>query len=335
MALALVALSPAALTAGFGDAADPTLHLSSNQGGARPAHRITLNLQRGDLELYRATLTYPSGFRFAGFEVPGAPVGRYEVDADLDGTPDRVLVLQALSRDTAYADLLADGRFDPDVDPRLQFAGGASFDLQLPLGGDARSDTLVVPFGARVSLVLYAGPLANPAFGGRYTIAAEVASVDPDTDGPDDGEGAGPITRQFALEAAIDGPAIAPFAALAVHEFLLLRGGASRDHFLVQGRFQAGPASDGFRLTNETVTLAFDGFSQTVPGSAFRGRGSVYVFTGRVPGIVVLQLHLDTGRFIAVASRLTLGLESHQPVRFTLRIGNDHGETTAVVRRVR
>jgi hypothetical protein len=49
--------------------------------------------------------------------------------------------------------------------------------------------------------------LTNPDAGGSYTIRAELVSVDPDTDGPDDGLGSPPSRLAFSIDVSIAPPA--------------------------------------------------------------------------------------------------------------------------------
>jgi hypothetical protein len=309
--------------------APAALQLASNRSGESPVHRLTFDIQAGEPEIYQARLTYPEVFRFRGFHSlspADTAVGAYEVDFDFDGIPDSTKVLRASGPDSAYVDLLEDDVFSPALEPLVTHAG-ANFDLRLPLGGDANSDTTVAPVSARVSLVLFPGLLVNPALGGVYTIAAHVATVDPDTDGPDDDAGLPPTTRSFELAVSIDGPLPQPFASLAIDKFDLKRTGANRDRLLVHGRFAVGPASDGLDLTGENITVSFDGFSQTLPGHALSAAGNGHHFLhGRAPGIEHFWIWSD-GRFQLDARELRLG-DIGPTLTFSLRVGNDIGETT-------
>ena len=208
---AVVLLGPLpALAFQFGVAPNPVLVLDSQEAGARPAHRLSFDVQSGELEVYRAVITYPDEFRFNGFDALGplnTPVGALLVDFNFDGVPEVTVPLRSLSSSSAYADIIADGRFTPDLEPVLGRAGRAELSLLLPFGGDANRDTLVVPRAARVSVVLFQGVLSNPDAGGTYTIRAELTSVDPDTDGADDGLNSSPLTLAFAVGVSITFPA--------------------------------------------------------------------------------------------------------------------------------
>jgi hypothetical protein len=303
------------------------LELGSYQSGESSTHRLTFDIVSGELEPYRIALTYPS-FAFAGFAAlgpPGTPVGAYEVDANFDGTPDRVVPLRVATRDTAYVDVLADGEFSESLEPAIRHTGGGAFRLQFPFGGDANRETVVVPFGARVTLVLFGGLLVNPALGGRYVVVADLMSADPDTGGPDDGTGMPPQTARFETAVDIDGPLDAPFARLRIDHFDIKRQGHNRDRFTIRGQYLPGAASDGIALLRETVSLSFEGFHQVMPGQAFVATGGASRFTGREPGITLFMLFAD-GRFRVDARGLSLQNRSSQTIRVSLRIGNDHGD---------
>ncbi len=190
----------------FGVAPSPVLALDSYEAGASPAHRLSFDVQSGELEVYRAAITYPAGFRFNGFDALGprnTPIGALLVDFNFDGVPDITILLRSLSASSAYADVIADGRFNSGLEPMLGAGGRTEFTLVLPFGGDANPDTLTVPRRARITVILYAGVLTNPDAPGTHTIRAELISVDPDTDGPDDGLGSSPLTVAFAVDVTI------------------------------------------------------------------------------------------------------------------------------------
>lgn len=304
------------------------LELGSHASGDSPAHRLTFEIVQGQLEPFRVRLRYPPAFRFAGFDDGGRPpaqVGVYEMDANFDGTPDRVVPILSASARTAYADLLADGAFSPELEPAFRYVAGGEFELRLPFGGDANADTLVAPFGARVALVLAEGLLENPAIGGRYVVSANLLSVDPDTGDADDGSGMPPQAAAFELAVEIEGPPDAPFARLRIDDFDIKREGRNRDRFTMRGRYLSGPASNGIDLAREHVSLSFEGFWQAIPGTAFATAGGVSRFTARDPGITSFTLFPD-GRFLVDARGLTLRVVGPGPVKVALRIGNDHGE---------
>jgi hypothetical protein len=353
--LSVLMLSPAIPAAG------PSLQLGSRRSGESPAHRLTLDIAAGEPEIYRITLAYPDGFRFNGFHALGATntrVGSYELDVNSDGAPERSYPLLSLSAG-AYIDLLADSTFNPAIDPVLHHSGAARFELRLPFGGDANRNTLVVPFGARVSMVLFPGLLVNPSLGGRYHVTAEVQTVDPDTDGASDGIGAEPAVSRLQVPVRIDGPAMVEFARLLIDKFDLKIDGHRRHRFIVHGRFVLGRSSDGLDLEKDNVMVALDWvrrpdcpffargcghghghgreappieaprrwFTQTIPGSAFDGRHLRH-YEGDGPGIERFWLGPD-GRFQIDARDLTL-INPGRSAAFTLRIGNDQGTSSAV-----
>lgn len=307
---------------------NPSLVLDSYEAGRSPAHRLSFDLQAGEPELYRVALRYPPGFAFAGFDALAprhAPVGAYELDFNFDGTADLSVPLRVLTSGRAYVDTIADSRFTADLEPVLEQGRGTEFHLQLPFGGDARSATLTAPLGARVSLVLFAGLLTNPHEAGRYTVRARLTSVDPDTDGPDDGVGSGPIQETFEAEVAIEPPAHVPFASLRIHEaHLKRRHGATWFH--VHGRYRLGGGSDGIDLTTDAVTISFGTFSQTIPASRLVCTRHGCVFHSAGAGITRLRLARD-GSFQVHARDVDLsGTDLDRPITFTLQIGNDRGE---------
>src|SRR5262245_59696440 len=142
-----------ALAFQFGVAPNPVLALDSHEAGATPAHRLSFDVRSGELEVYRAAITYPDGFRFNGFDVlgpPNTPVGALLLDFNFDGVPDITIFLRSLSSASAYADVIVDGTFTPGLEPILGHSGRAEFTLVLPFGGDADRNTLVVPRSARI-----------------------------------------------------------------------------------------------------------------------------------------------------------------------------------------
>src|SRR5262245_20594274 len=204
-AVLLLSGSPA-LAFPFGATPNAALALDSYDAGASPAHRLSFEVRAGELEVYRATVVYPDQFRFNGFDALGpvnTQVGALTVDFNFDGVPDTTIPLRSLGPSSAYADVIPDGRFTQGVEPMLGRSGGNALTLVLPFGGDARRDTVVVPRAARISVVLFEGLLTNPRAGGSYTISAELTSVDPDTDGPDDGRDPAPSTVAFAVEVTV------------------------------------------------------------------------------------------------------------------------------------
>ncbi|MCI0690102.1 MAG: hypothetical protein L0Y54_23125, partial [Sporichthyaceae bacterium] len=159
---------------------------------------------------------------------------------------------------------------------------------------------------------------------GVYPVGAVLTSVDPDTDGADDGQGEPPLSVTVALDVSIEH---VPFAELRIHKADVKLEDGPRDRFTVHGRYRVGGTSDGVDPANETVTVSFDTFSQRVPGRRFSPTGGDVRFTDKGPGIKKLKLGTD-GRFQVDARDLALeSVDLSRPVRFTLQIGDDRGET--------
>lgn len=320
----------------------PLLELETYRSGRSSAHRLSFSVFRGELETYRVRVAYPAGFRFRGFDALGpvnTPVGTLGMDAGGDGRADVTLTLRSLGPGAAYADVIADGRFTPGLEPLLTHNGRTGFLLRLPFGGDANPDTLVAPFDSRVTLTLFDGLLTNPDRGGTYTITAELVSVDPDTDGADNGAGAPPLTVAFDVAVPIEH---VPFARLCVDKADLKRHGikdhetgedddgepalAVRDRFRVRGRFALGAGSDGLDLSLERVTVTLGGVALAIPGRLLGSTGHAVEFRDRRPGIRALELRGD-GTFDVDVRGVDLGgIDLGRPVAFSLQVGDDRGE---------
>jgi hypothetical protein len=305
----------------------PALTLGSLRAGTSPMHRLSVEVLPGELETYRAILTYPRGFRFHGFDVLGpanTPIGAYEVDFNFDGVAEFGVPVRSLTPGSAYVDVLTDGVFSAGLEPVINVANGTEVQLHLPSGGDANSATRVVEHGARLSLTLFPGIMANPDVGGAYTVAGRLNSVDPDTDGADDGAGEPPQLARFAIELRI---AHVPFGEFEVLNAQVKLDGGTRDRFMVLGHRELGRTANGTNLATEDVTVTFGPFRQRIPGHAFSATGDGVLFTDKGPGVKHLKLGAD-GRFRVDARDLALhGIDPNRPVRFTLQIGDDLGET--------
>jgi hypothetical protein len=185
-----------------------------------------------------------------------------------------------------------------------------------------------------VTLVLFPGLLVNPDRAGVYTLRAQLVSVDPDTDGPDDGRNAAPGVLELGLTVTIDGPSRVRFRGLCIDRAAVNDhetdgdGPDGKDRFTVEGRFALGRTSNGLDVPAESVTVRFGTFAQTVPGGAFSRAHDVYRFKGKAPGLTKLEVGTD-GTFSLTARGLALGNTAvEQPVTFALHIGDDYGETT-------
>jgi hypothetical protein len=309
------------------------LELGSYRSGDSPPHRLTLAVTTGDPEIYSVQVTYPAGFVIRGFQRPdGSAVGAFEVDADADGHAEQVVPLVSLATRSAFADIIPDGTYSADLEPAVLLTADTRIELRLPLGGDANSDSLAAQGAARVSLVLAEGVVQNPSLGGRHVVAGELISVDPDTDGGDDGTGGAPVRRTFEVPLTLEGPRLVRFAALVVRDFDVFLHGRQADRFELEGRFALARRSDGIDPAREDLTLTVGNFRQTIPGRALVRTGHGYRFRGRAPGIVALTLTRD-GHFTVETRRLQWDVARRTPVRVALQIGNDTGATFAVDRR--
>ena len=323
--VAVAGLGLAMAGTGLFAAEAPALSLSSYVSGATARHEVVFAFHAGQPETHAALLTYPEGFLFQGFAGPeGTAVGRYELDVDFDGAADRTSSVVALDPDTAWVDLQPDGSFAESFEPILRRRGLAALELRLPLRGDGSAGTVAASFDGHVRLVLFEGLLLNPPLGGACTVVAETVSVDPDTGGADDGSGASPETRRFELPLSIVGPVVAPFAHLEVEKLAVKTSHHGRARFKVRGRYVPGAASDGIDLAQENVTVAFDGFHQTLPGSAFAPTAYGYHLRAAPPGIEDFRLWED-GRF-QIDARDLAPIATRPVVTFVLSIGGDRGE---------
>jgi hypothetical protein len=267
-------------------------------------------------------------------------VGTYDLDLDLDGTPERRLPLIALTPEVAYVDALGDGTFHAALDPRVRHLPGSGFEVELPLGGDGNPASRVVAVDVRVTVTLFAGLLVNPALGGRYLVRASVETVDPDSGDADDGQGEPPVSSGFELPLHISGPSIVPFAKLSIDDFDLKKDGRDRVRVQVRGRFIQRHGSVEVDPRRDTVTVIIDwlergspsrrAFSQTIPAGAFRRTGQVHHFTGTPPGIDRFWLG-PHDRFHIDLRELML-MDPGRAVSFTLAIGNNQGTTTVAIR---
>ena len=292
--LALLLLAPLPATAlQFAVAQNAALTLDSDEAGASPSQRLSFDVQSGELEVYRVTITYPGAFRFNGFDALGpqnTPVGALALDFNFDGVPDITIPLRSLGPSAVYADVIPDGRFSPNLEPMLGRAGGTAFTLVLPFGGDANRNTIVAARAARVSVMLFAGVLRNPLAGGEYAVAAELVSVDPDTDGPDDGLGTPPLTAAFTTAVSI-APAVGALPALFLH--------AS----------EPGP-----------LTLFLDGVQPTSPAAKFRDSPAVSFAAG--------NRWREVGAWQAVPEATDGALSGPTPLRVWIGLRNSDDQGT-------
>ena len=86
----------------FGVAPNPVLVLDSQEAGARPAHRLSFDVQSGELEVYRAVITYPDEGHQAVFIVRLArdPTGKVTgvVERVRTGEKERVAAVEEIGQ---------------------------------------------------------------------------------------------------------------------------------------------------------------------------------------------------------------------------------------------
>jgi hypothetical protein len=323
LVVAITLSSVPAYAIDYGRNPAPLFQLGSEVAGQSPAHALSFSTFRGELETYRAVVTYPDGFRFKGFDAlgpAGVEVGALTLDFEADGTAALIVPLRSLSFGSAYADVIPDGRFSPGLEPVLRHSDAATFVLRLPLGGDANAATRVAPFDSRVTLVLLAGLITSPRQAGTYVITAELLSVDPDTDDADDGVGAPPMALAFDVTQQIVPPPVTPFASLCID-----RADIAEDHAVVHGRYVLGSASDGARIPADTVVVGVAEFEQSIPGSAFSVLGQGVQFRSRAAGVKRLLIERD-GNFQLDLRDVDVSGIDRAHVVFSLQIGDDRGE---------
>ena len=126
---------------------------------------------------------------------------------------------------------------------------------------------------------------------------------------------------------------LVPFALFDLEKGELnLDQGAATDDFEVEGNFELAPTSNGIDVLNEAVTVTFDGFSETIPAGSFvrNSDDGEFEFIGLAGGITRVQIN-DDGRFRVSGRDLDLGsIVTADPVFFSLRIGDDLGETNTL-----
>ncbi len=190
----------------YGVNPNPSFSIGCDEPGQSPNHGLTFDVTEGELETFRAVLIYPAAFGFNGFHALGptnTQVGNYAFDSDFDGTPEFTVPVRVLTDDAVYADLFADAVFVSDYEPTIEHTGAHVFVVTLPHGGDSDSNTITAPLSLRVSVEFFAGILTNPLTPDLYTLNGHFVSVDPDTDGFDDGLNNSPLTFSAELDVNI------------------------------------------------------------------------------------------------------------------------------------
>ena len=123
---------------------------------------------------------------------------------------------------------------------------------------------------------------------------------------------------------------VIPFALFEVETGNLeLELGAATDEFELAGRLESADTSNGIDVLNENVTVTFDGFTETIPAGSFvrNSDGDGFEFIGVAGGITQFLIR-DGGSFRVNGEGLDLGsIVATDPVFFSLRIGDDVGET--------
>ena len=123
---------------------------------------------------------------------------------------------------------------------------------------------------------------------------------------------------------------VIPFALFEVENGSLeLEQGAATDDFELVGRLESADTSNGIDVPNENVTVTFDGFVETIPAGSFvrNSDGDGFEFIGVAGGITQFLIK-DDGSFRVNGEGLDLGsIVATDPVFFSLRIGDDVGET--------
>lgn len=187
----------------YGPPTNINFQLSSNIPGADAAHTLMFDIKQGDLETYQTAITYPSEFTFNGFLAigpAGTQIGSYSVDFDFDGIVDFIIPVISIDNNNAFADREPNGTFNNLIDSTLVYSnssGNHVFTTTLPFGGDGDAQTIKGPFTERITSVINSGILKNPLTAGIYTSTGIFTSVDPDTDGSDNGTGNQPLILNF------------------------------------------------------------------------------------------------------------------------------------------
>lgn len=198
--------------------------LSTYDNVSAAEHVLTFDIQEGDLETYAVELIYPSHFIFEGLlaiGTSGTEIGNINVDFDFDDITDFTIPIYSLDNNKAYVDINLDGRFDSVTDPVLVHSidnNDHVFSITLPFGGDGDPDTVTGPFNEMISIVMKDGFLVNPQTAGNYIIKAEFTSVDPDTDGADDGSGDPPLTMLLEEQVTIISHSKSSLPEIPIHE---------------------------------------------------------------------------------------------------------------------
>lgn len=183
----------------------------SHVPGAQTPFSLILGPLGKTIEIYTIVISVPDAFTFHGFNAVGAVGGSYQIV-----TPPSTIRLsanlRAITADTAYIDLNGTGAYEPQWEPYIthgQAGGSHQFTITQPYGGDGNPTVNYRNITDIGVLVLASGILTNPPTPGTYTATATFTSVDPDTGGPDDGQGTPPETATASKAVVItSGPAV-------------------------------------------------------------------------------------------------------------------------------
>ena len=162
--------------------------------GEATTFALGLNAVKDTAQLYAATL-FLEGFTFT---LPTAeqPAGSLEVSV---GGMTSAFPLRVLDTSTLWADLNGNGTFELG-EPTIQLRkGSVIMFVTVPFGGDGDPTVHDVKVDGRVTV---RGAFLTPVTPGLQPLRAILTTVDPDTGGPDDGQGIAP--RVMVIDRAVE-----------------------------------------------------------------------------------------------------------------------------------
>lgn len=182
------------------------------------------------LQTYRLQITLPSAFGFNGFGAAGASVGQLDFnfgsDRDFDQS-DYTIPHRAIDANTAYADSLLNGVYDPGVDAiashQLGVGNAHVFTISMPSGG-TNFGGVCSYFDTNTRFTLPAGFVQLPATPGSYDVEISALSVDPDTGDATDNAGLPPISYARTVPIQVPEPASLLATIAGIASLLALRG---------------------------------------------------------------------------------------------------------------
>jgi hypothetical protein len=183
------------------------------------------------LQTYELKITLPAAFAFNGFGAAGASVGQLDFDFGSDHTyespADYTIPHRAIDPNTAYADSLLNGAYDPGVDAVATHAigvGGAHvFTISMPSGG-TNFGGVCSYFDTSTRFWLPPGFVQLPSTPGSYDVEISALSVDPDTGDATDNAGLPPISYVRTVPIQVPEPAASAVAIAAIASLAALRG---------------------------------------------------------------------------------------------------------------